>query len=88
LLVDVNGSDLCKEMKNDSYAKHIMRVLLAHHLTCATVLHLGRNMGAKMLDLLKAEGNEIRRMGQWNPSLFDNSYSSKLPMGPIRKLAG
>ena len=27
-------------------------------------------------------------MGQWNPSTQDNCYSSKLPMGPIRKLAG
>ena len=27
-------------------------------------------------------------MGQWNPSVFDNSYSSKLPIGPMRKLAG
>jgi len=88
LLVDVNGSDLCKEMKNDSYAKHIKCVLLAHHLTCEKVLHLGQNMGAKILDLLEAEGNVIRRMGQWNPSVFYNSYSSKLPMGPIRKLAG
>jgi hypothetical protein len=27
-------------------------------------------------------------MGNWNPSVFDNSYSAKLPMGPMRKLAG
>ena len=27
-------------------------------------------------------------MGQWNPSVYDTSYSSKLPMGPMRKLAG
>ena len=32
--------------------------------------------------------NRIRKMGQWNPSVFDNSYSAKLPMGPMRKLAG
>ena len=38
--------------------------------------------------MLEEESEEIRRMGQWNPSTFDTSYSSKLPMGPIRKLAG
>ena len=27
-------------------------------------------------------------MGQWNPSIFDNSYSAKLPRGPMRTLAG
>jgi len=27
-------------------------------------------------------------MGQWNPSMFDTACSSKLPMGPIWKLAG
>ncbi|KAG7364178.1 hypothetical protein IV203_037380 [Nitzschia inconspicua] len=27
-------------------------------------------------------------MGQWNPSVFDNYYSTKLPIGSIRKLAG
>ena len=27
-------------------------------------------------------------MGQWNPSVFDNSYSSKIPMNAIRSLAG
>ena len=88
LLVDVNGSDLCKEMQNDLYGKHVKRVLTSNNLMCAKVLHLGRNMGAKILDLLEAEGDKIRRMGQWNPSVFDNSYSSKLPMPAIRKLAG
>jgi hypothetical protein len=27
-------------------------------------------------------------MGQWSPNVVDNSYSSKLPMRPMRKLAG
>ena len=45
-------------------------------------------MGSKILDLLEEESQAIRQMGQWNPSTFDNLYSTKLPMHPMRKLAG
>jgi len=50
--------------------------------------HLGRNIGAKWLDLLEVDAEEIRRMGQWNCNVYDNSYSSKLPMNAMRNLAG
>ena len=45
-------------------------------------------MGSKILDLLEEEAEAIKHMGQWNPSMFDNSYSSKFLMGPMTKLAG
>jgi hypothetical protein len=50
--------------------------------------HLGRVQGSKTLEFLEENDEAIRKMGLWNPSVFDNSYSSKLPMGPMRKLAG
>jgi hypothetical protein len=49
---------------------------------------VSRNIGACILEMLEEESEEIHRMGQWNPSIFDNSYSAKLPLGPMRKLAG
>ena len=49
---------------------------------------MGEVKGAKLLEFLEENDEAIRKMGQWNPSVFDNSYSSKLPMGPMRKLAG
>jgi Centromere DNA-binding protein complex CBF3 subunit, domain 2 len=49
---------------------------------------MGRNYGAKALDLMEVASEDIRRMGQWNNSIVDNSYSSKLPMKAIRSLAG
>jgi len=88
LLVDINTHDNTKEMQNDGYSDHIKRVLKLLALSCDKLCHLGRNLGSKILDLLEEESEEIRRMGQWNQSIFDNSYSSKLPMSPIRKLAG
>jgi hypothetical protein len=88
LLTDVHAEDNTKEMKNDSYGKHIKRILKKLNLVCDKLLHLGRNIGSRILEMLEEEMEGIRRMGQWNPSIFDTSYSTKLPMGPIRKLAG
>jgi hypothetical protein len=88
LLVDTRAFDRKVAMKSDSYGEHIKEVLQKLSITCNKLLHLGRNLGTKILDLLEEESEGIKRMGQWNPSIFDASYSSKLPMGPIRKLAG
>jgi hypothetical protein len=87
LLVDTHG-DLTHEMKNDGYSKHIKRVMQKLQLVCDILCHLGRKMGAKMLELLEEETEELKKMGQWNPSCFDAAYSTKLPLGAIRKLAG
>jgi len=45
-------------------------------------------IGWKILELLESDQEEMRTMGLWNPSMFDNAYSSKLPLGPIHKLSG
>jgi hypothetical protein len=88
LLTDINSTDNVTPMQSDGYSKAIEKCLKRLKLMTTKLLHLGRNVGSKILDLLEEESEAIRRMGQWNPSIFDNSYSSKLPMGPIRKLAG
>ena len=87
-LVDLNGKDNTKEMYNDSYGKHVKAILKKLNIVCNKLLHLGRHVGARTLELLEEESEEIRRMGQWNPSMQDNHYSAKLPMSPIQKLAG
>jgi Centromere DNA-binding protein complex CBF3 subunit, domain 2 len=88
LLADTNAGDRTKEMGKDSYGDHIQKVLMRLGLPMNKLLHLGRNIGARILELLDEEDEAIRKMGQWNPSVYDNSYSAKLPMGPMRKLAG
>ncbi len=87
LLTDICG-DNKTQMVNDSYGKHIRKVLNALSIIWDKLLHLGRNLGGKILVLLETVQDDIRTMGQWNPSMFDQAYSSKLPMGPILKLAG
>jgi len=88
LLVDVHGTDQTQVMRNDSYSKKLKIILKDLGVPYNKLLHLGRNLGAKMLDLLEELKDEKRSMGQWAPDVIDNSYSSKLPMRPIRKLAG
>lgn len=90
LLVSTDSPDKTKMMKtdSDSYGKHVKRILKRLRLQCEKTLHLGRNLGAKLLEMLEADVDEIRRLGNWNPSIFDNSYSTKLPLGPMRMLAG
>jgi hypothetical protein len=89
LLVDVHrGECYDKSMKNDSYSKAIKQVLVTLGIYAYHIVHLGRNLGAKLLEMLEEESEEIRKMGNWNPSIQDASYSTKLPMKPIRSLAG
>jgi hypothetical protein len=88
VLVDVSASDFTKEMKNDSYEKHIKSVLRRLNLNMNKILHLGRNIGSRILELLEAEKSEINQMGQWSEGVQDQSYSAKLPMAAMRKMAG
>jgi Centromere DNA-binding protein complex CBF3 subunit, domain 2 len=89
VLADISCNDFTKEMKNkDSYERHIKSVLSRLNLNMNKILHLGRNIGSRILELLEAEKSEINQMGQWSEGVQDQCYSAKLPMQPIRKLAG
>jgi Centromere DNA-binding protein complex CBF3 subunit, domain 2 len=88
VLVDVQSGNYKKELSKDTYGTHIGAILARLKICCNKLCHLGRNLGARILEMLEEESEEIRRMGQWSPSVFDNSYSAKLPLGPMRKLAG
>ena len=87
-LVDVNGGDNTQEMSSDTYSAHVKRNLQRLNLPTNKLCHLGCNVGSKYLDLMEVDAEEIRRMGQWNCTVYDNSYSSKLPMNAMRNLAG
>ena len=88
LLVDVCGQDYTKPMNGDSYAKAIGIVLKILMIFINIFKHLGRKLGPKILEMLEEEESEIKTMGNWDPSIQKQSYSTKLPMRPIRKLAG
>jgi hypothetical protein len=52
------------------------------------ILHRGRKLGPTILELLNKNSEDIRRMGNWYPSFFDKCCSTKVPLSPIKKLAG
>ena len=88
LLIDLQGGDNEKPLKNRSYADAIKSILVFLGIVATKLAHLGRNLGAKILEMLEEENKEIQTMGNWNPSMQSSCYSTKLPMQPIRKLTG
>ena len=80
--------DYTKPMKTNTYARAMKYVLDDLGIIVTHFAHLGRQLGAKILEMLEIESEEIRRLGNWNPSMQDSCYSTKLPMKPIRRLAG
>ena len=80
--------DYSTPMKTNTYARAMKSVLELLGVVVTHFAHLGRQLGAKILEMLEIESEEIRRLGNWNPSMQDACYSTKLPMKPIRRLAG
>jgi Centromere DNA-binding protein complex CBF3 subunit, domain 2/Transcriptional activator of glycolytic enzymes len=87
-LADVYGNDKETEMVSDSYAEHVKTVLTKLHLPTNKLRHLECGAGTKELDACEVNEQEIRRMGQWNQTVYDQSYLSKLPMAAMKSLAG
>jgi hypothetical protein len=90
LLVDAVRSDADREksMANDTYANAIKKVCADLMIASRHWLHLGRQLGAKILEFLEELKEEIKNLGNWDPSIQETSYSTKLPWRPMRKLAG
>ena len=75
-------------MKSGTYGRAVKKVFRGLGLVSSHLVHIGRVMGSKLLEFMEVEGEEIRRLGNWNPSIQEACYSKKLPMIPIRALAG
>jgi hypothetical protein len=84
-----NGDSLRKGLSQDSYLSAVTTTMLKElEIISKKQKHLGRNIGAKMLELIEEDLENIRRLGNWDPSMQQKCYSTKIPMSPIRKLAG
>ena len=64
LLVDVHSKDNCSTLKKDSYSKKIRSILQELGLSYNKLVHLGRKLGAHMLDFLEELKEEKQLMGQ------------------------
>jgi hypothetical protein len=90
LLVGVNTtrSTNTKSISDRGYAgviKNISKTLQlpVHHFT-----HLGRELGPTMLEFAEMDPEDIRRLGNWDPSTQEAAYSAKLPLKPMRVAVG
>ena len=90
LLVDATGRnpDFEKPMSNQSYAKAIKSVLKELGITSNHFVHIGRVMGPVVLEMLEVDHDKIRLLGNWDPKIQETRYSSKLPLGILRSMAG
>ena len=87
LLVDVISTDRTKPMANDSYAKGMKHVLRELHIASRHYVHLGRVMGPVLLEFEEITREDIKNLGNWEPSTQEARYSTKLPMKALRTMA-
>ena len=90
LLVDAtrNNWNMCRPMTNDTYSKAVKSVLDVLGVPSSHWVHLGRTMGPKILEMLETEAEDIRRLGNWDPTMQEARYSTKLPLPAMRDMAG
>ena len=90
LLVDYSNisNDRTIPMKNDTYAKAIKTVLQELGIKSSHWVHLGHVTGPKKLEMEQISPDDIRILGNWDPKIQEKSYSTKLPMRPMRAMAG
>jgi hypothetical protein len=88
LLSNGHRGDQTASMANDSYAKGMKLILKSLGIASSHYVHLGRVMGPVKLEFEELDQEDIRTLGNWNPSTQEKSYSSKLPMKAIRTMAG
>lgn len=75
-LVDASSSDTEKEMTNDGYAGLLKNILVELRLlTNKILLHLGRNMGTRLMK---------ERFGTWNSGTSPSMIRATLPSCPCK----
>lgn len=62
-----------------------MKVVNVHSKHTA---HLGRVLGPKFLEMNTFTQDDIRILGNWQPTTQESTYSTQLPMTPMRCIAG
>jgi hypothetical protein len=63
-------------MSNDTYANAIKKVCSDLLIASRHWLHLGRQLGAKILGFLEELKEEIRNLGNWVSKIQETSYST------------
>lgn len=77
-----------KSLKKNTYVDQIRQCFSDLDLATAHYGHWGRVSGAVKLEQEEVPPDLIKVMGNWEPSIQETRYSSKLPLMPLRVMAG
>ena len=70
------------------YGESISRVMKVMNVHSKHTAHLGRVLGPKFLEMNQFTQDDIRILGNWQPTTQESTYSTQLPMAPMRCIAG
>ena len=90
LLVDAGrgDTDRTEPMSNDTYSKAMKDLLAKLGIPSNHWVHLGRVVGPRILEMLEVESEDIRKLGNWDPTIQETCYSTHIPLAPMRRMAG
>lgn len=87
LLTD-GSDDNCRSVKSNNYGNSMKEVLQELLIMTNKRLHFGRKHGTIVLEYDELSSDDIKELGNWNPTIQQQRYSTKLPLRPIRSMAG
>lgn len=80
--------DYTKPLSYNAYTRYQKRLFKRLGINSNHYLHFGRAQGPLALQLEELDDRITKNMGNWDPSVFDSRYSSKIPMKGLRVAAG
>lgn len=91
LLVDRHAGDLeslSRSVSDQYYATSIKSVAKKLGLSPNHFIHFGRNQQPAVLEVEELESTEIKCLGNWGIDVYDDRYSTKMPLKAMRVSAG
>jgi hypothetical protein len=88
LLIDSTYHDVESSVSDQAYAKAIRKVCEELKIVSKHFVHFGRAVGAVHAELSELPSSDIKILGNWNPDVQEDRYSSKVPVPSLRLMAG
>ena len=87
-ITDIRCHDRTKILENKTYSTAIDRTCKALGIATNSRMHIGRKLGSFESEINEDNSDDLRNLGNWDPKTQEKHYSTKLPMGIIRRKAG
>jgi hypothetical protein len=75
-------------IRKDSYVNQIRKCFMQLNIVASHFGHWGRVAGPAALELAEVDTDLIRVLGNWDATIQEKSYSSKIPVAALRVMAG